>query len=137
MRMSGWHKDPSGAPKSPESCRVSRYLVGGAVGTAQHPVPLTLIPDPVAFVLVTVPGDTDTGCSQTAEGQVAALTQSRSSGRGSARATGPEAKMGPSRWHELVPCQGLLWTGRRPRCSAGSDGDRPRPYPPGLQVCKA
>lgn len=56
-----WHKDPSGAPKSLGSGHVSRYLVGGAVGTEQHPVPLTLVPDPVAFVLVAVPGDTDTG----------------------------------------------------------------------------
>lgn len=68
---------------------------------------------------------------------MAALTQPCSSGRGSARATGPEANVGPSRWRELVPCQGLLWTGRRPRRSAGSDGSGRRPYPPGPQACKA
>lgn len=63
MRVSGWHKDPSGAPKSLGSCHVFRYLVGGAVSTEQHPVPLTLVLDPVAFVLVTIPGDTDTGAA--------------------------------------------------------------------------
>lgn len=35
------------------------------------------------------------GCSQTGESQVVALTQNRSSDRGSARATGTEAKIGP------------------------------------------
>lgn len=31
------------------------YLIGGAVRTPQHPVPLTLVPNPVAIILVTVP----------------------------------------------------------------------------------
>lgn len=31
------------------------YLVGGAVCTPQHPVPLTLVSNPVAIIVVTVP----------------------------------------------------------------------------------
>ena len=86
---------PQQGPREPSVLPRSQYLVGGAVSTAEHPMPLTPVLDPVAFILVTIPGDTNMGCSQTGESQVVALTQTHSSDRGSACATRPEAKIGP------------------------------------------
>lgn len=41
-----------------------QYLIGGAIREPQHPMALALVPDPVALVLVAIPGGKRRGCSQ-------------------------------------------------------------------------
>lgn len=59
-----WEPHPKNAPGGVDTPEGPWYLVGGAVGTAEHPVPLTLVPDPVAFIRVTIPEGKDGGDPQ-------------------------------------------------------------------------
>lgn len=85
-----------------------RYLICGAIGTAQHPVSLTLVLNPVAFVLVTVPE----GIAQYPQPEPGGYGDSDWLLRlGSACTTRAKAKIGPEQMAcELLPCQG--WLGR-------------------------